>query len=190
MNSDSGGGQRSKVLTEWPEKVVRKNEERTTGWSVSGVSDAIYQVHDFKHGGIVDLRQELVHENIGNELGCIVEAIYPLPEPCDWGIPNEMMVVKPPIMDTRQAGRPKNRNCIPPQGEEPIVRRCSICDSTTYNATTCPTFVPMKQNKSRKSNSASCSNTKRKGKGMQRTQGTHETLDTDGTQETRRTQGT
>nr|KAJ0209570.1 hypothetical protein LSAT_V11C400169650 [Lactuca sativa] len=52
------GGKYSTVLTEWAEKVVSKNEDRTTGWSVSGVSDAIYQVHDFKHGGIVDLRQE------------------------------------------------------------------------------------------------------------------------------------
>nr|KAJ0196732.1 hypothetical protein LSAT_V11C700388130 [Lactuca sativa] len=46
------------VLTKWAEKVVSKNEEHTTGWSVSGVSNAIYQVPDFKHGGIVDLRQE------------------------------------------------------------------------------------------------------------------------------------
>nr|KAJ0210308.1 hypothetical protein LSAT_V11C400191550 [Lactuca sativa] len=29
--------------------VVSKNEERTKGWSVLGVSDAIYQVLDFKH---------------------------------------------------------------------------------------------------------------------------------------------
>nr|KAJ0216368.1 hypothetical protein LSAT_V11C300114420 [Lactuca sativa] len=52
------GGKRSTVLTEWAEKVVTKNEERTTRWFVSSVSDVIYQVHDFKHGGIVDLRQE------------------------------------------------------------------------------------------------------------------------------------
>nr|KAJ0204647.1 hypothetical protein LSAT_V11C500287480 [Lactuca sativa] len=118
------------------------------------------------------------------------EAVYPLPEPCDWEIPAEMMIVKPPIMDTCQAGRPKNRNRIPSQGEEPIVKRCSRCDSTTHNAATCPILVPMKQNKARKSNSTSGSNTKRKGKGMQGTQGTHETLDTDRTQEMFRTQGT
>nr|KAJ0209128.1 hypothetical protein LSAT_V11C400161400 [Lactuca sativa] len=52
------GGKPSTVLTEWAKKVVSKNEEHTTRWSVSGVSDAIYQVHDFKHGGIVDMRQE------------------------------------------------------------------------------------------------------------------------------------
>nr|KAJ0203980.1 hypothetical protein LSAT_V11C500287470 [Lactuca sativa] len=58
------GGQRSTVLTEWAEKVVRKNEELTTGWSISGVSDAIYQVHDFKHGGIVDLMQKNLYMKI------------------------------------------------------------------------------------------------------------------------------
>ncbi|XP_023734077.2 uncharacterized protein LOC111881930 [Lactuca sativa] len=149
------GGKRSTVLTEWAEKVVSKNEERTTGWSISGVSDAFYEVHDFKHGGIVDLRQETCTckywEGTGLPCGHVImvlkhlnktnfghlpidaykmetyrstyeEPVYPLPEPCDWEIPAEMMVVKPPIMDTCQAGRPRNRNRIPSQGEEPIIR--------------------------------------------------------------------
>nr|KAJ0220118.1 hypothetical protein LSAT_V11C200067360 [Lactuca sativa] len=155
------GGKRSTVLTKWTEKVVSKNEERTTGWSVSGVSDAIYEVHDFKHGGIVYLRQATCTckywEGTGLPCGHVImvlkhlkktnfghlaidaykmetyrstyeEPVYPLPEPCDWEIPVEMMVVKPSIMDTRQAGRPRNKNRILSQGEEPIVRRCSKCD--------------------------------------------------------------
>nr|KAJ0224515.1 hypothetical protein LSAT_V11C100049030 [Lactuca sativa] len=214
------GGKRSTVLTEWAEKVVSKNEERTTGWSVSGVSDALYEVHDFKHGGIVDLRQETYTckywEGTGLPCGHVImvlkhlkktnfghlaidaykmetyrstyeEPVYPLLEPCDWEIPADMMVVKPPIMDTRQAGRPRNKNHIPSQGEEPIVRRCSRCDSTTHNAATCPTLVPKKQKKARKTSAASGSNTKGKGKG---TEGTQETLETHGTQETRWTSGT
>ncbi|KAL7599708.1 hypothetical protein Lser_V15G25819 [Lactuca serriola] len=137
------GGKRSTVLTEWAEKVVSKNEEHTIGWSISGVSDAIYQVHDFKHGGIVDLRHETCTfkywEGTGLPCGHVImvlkhlkksnfghlaidaykmetyqstyeESVYFLPEPCDWVIPFEMMVVKPPIMDTRQAGIPRNRN--------------------------------------------------------------------------------
>nr|KAJ0205097.1 hypothetical protein LSAT_V11C500286640 [Lactuca sativa] len=208
------GGKRSTVLTEWAEKVVSKNEERTTGWSVSGVSDVLYEVHDFKHGGIVDLRQETCTckywEGTGMPYGHVImvlkqlkksnfghlaidaykmetyrstyeEPVYPLPEPCDWEIPANMMVVKPPIMDTRQAGRPRNRNRIPSQGEEPIIRRCSRYDSTTHNAANCPTLVPKKQKKARKTSTASGSNTKGKGKGIE---GTQETLETHGTQET------
>ncbi|CAI9279642.1 unnamed protein product [Lactuca saligna] len=207
------------VLTEWAEKVVSKNEERTTGWSVSGVSDALYEVHDFKHGGIVDLSQETCKckywEGTGLPCGHVImvlkhlkktnfghlaidaykmetyrstyeEPVYPLPEPCDWEIPTDMMVVKPPIMDTRQAGRPRKRNRIPSQGEEPIVRRCSRCDSTTHNATTCPTLVPKKQKKARKTSTTTGSNTKGKGKG---TEGTQEMLETHGTQEARWTSG-
>nr|KAJ0196313.1 hypothetical protein LSAT_V11C700358700 [Lactuca sativa] len=105
------------------------------------------------------------------------EAVYPLPEPCDLELPNEMMVVKPPKMDTRQAGRPKNKNCILSQGEEPVVRRCSSCDTTIHNATNCLALVPMKQKKPRKSSTTSGSKTKRKG-----TQGTHETQEMHGTQ--------
>nr|KAJ0190380.1 hypothetical protein LSAT_V11C800453860 [Lactuca sativa] len=208
------GGKRSTALTEWAEKVVGKNEERTTGWSVSGVSDALYEVHDFKHGGIVDLRQETCTykywEGTGLPCGHVImvlkhlkktnfghlaidaykmetyrstyeEPVYPLPEPCDWEIPADMMVVKPPIMDTCQAGRPRNRNRIPSQ-----VRRCSRCDSTTHNAATCPALVPKKQKKDRKTSATSGSSTKGKGKG---TEGTQETLETHGTQETRWTSG-
>nr|KAJ0223696.1 hypothetical protein LSAT_V11C200088650 [Lactuca sativa] len=194
------GGKRSTVLTEWAEKVVSKNEERTTGWSVSGVSNALYEFHDFKHGGIADLRQETCTCKYweGTGLPCDAykmetyrstyeESVYPLPEPCDWEIPADMMVVKPPIMDTRQAGRPRNRNHIPSQGEEPIIRRCSRCDSTTHNAATCPALVPKKQKKARKTSTTSGSNTNGKGKG---TEGTQETLETHGTQETRWTSGT
>ncbi|XP_052627220.1 uncharacterized protein LOC111919448 [Lactuca sativa] len=193
------GGKRSTVLTEWAEKVVSKNEERTTGWSVSGVSDALYEVHDFKHGGIVDLRKETCTckywEGTGLPCGHVImilkhlkktnfghlaidaykmetyrstyeEPVYPLPEPCDWEIPVDMMVVKPPIMDTRQAGRPRNRNRISSQGEEPIVRRCSRCDSTTHNAATCPALVPKKQKKARKLVRHQVVTQKEKGKGQ------------------------
>ncbi|XP_023739446.1 uncharacterized protein LOC111887510 [Lactuca sativa] len=196
------GGKRSTVLTEWAEKVVSKNEERTTGWSISGVSDALYEVHDFKHGGIVDMRQETCTckywEGIGLPCGHVImvlkhlkksnfghlaidaykmetyrstyeEPVYSLPEPCDWEIPADIMVLKPLIMDTRQAGTPRNRNHIPSQGEEPIIRRCSRCDSTTHNAATCPAFVPKKQKKARKTSRASGSNTKGKGKGTEGT---------------------
>nr|KAJ0190287.1 hypothetical protein LSAT_V11C800427380 [Lactuca sativa] len=102
----------STMLTEWAKKVVRKNEERRTGWSVSGVLDAIYQVHDFKHGGIVDLGEETCHNGLKalekkTNFGHLAidaykmktyrstyeEVVYPLPESCDSEIPAEMMVV-------------------------------------------------------------------------------------------------
>nr|KAJ0191791.1 hypothetical protein LSAT_V11C800447320 [Lactuca sativa] len=133
---------------------VRKNEERTTGWSVYGVSDEIYQVHDFKHGGI---------EGSGLPCGHVIMVLKHLKKTNFGHL----------AIDAYKMGTYRS--------EEPIVRRCSRCNSTTHNAATCPTLVPINQNKARKSNSASSSNTKRKGKGMQGTQGTQEMLDTDGT---------
>nr|KAJ0216550.1 hypothetical protein LSAT_V11C300142730 [Lactuca sativa] len=125
------------VLTEWGEKVVRKNEERTTRlfvlWSCHNGLKALEKT-DFGHLAIDAYQMETL----------------PLPESCDWELLDEMMVVKPPIMDTRQAGRPKNKNRIPSQGEEPIVRRCSRCDSTTHNAGTCPALVPVKKKNPKK----------------------------------------
>nr|KAJ0220467.1 hypothetical protein LSAT_V11C200063680 [Lactuca sativa] len=60
------------------------------------------------------------------------------------------MVVNPPLMEIRHAGRPKNTNRIPSQGEEPKIRRCSRCHSTTHNGRTCKEIVPKKQSKSEK----------------------------------------
>nr|KAJ0193782.1 hypothetical protein LSAT_V11C800423940 [Lactuca sativa] len=114
------------------------------------------------------------------------EVVYPLPEHGDWEVPNDLMVVNPPIMEIRQARRLKHTNYIPSQGEEPKIRRYSRCHSTTHNARTCKEIVLKKQNKSRKRSRASGSGTKaREDEGTQATenqwkqeakiQGTHET---------------
>lgn len=64
------------------------------------------------------------------------------------------MFVNPPVMEIRQVGRTKNTNCIPSQGEEPKIRRCSRFHNITHNARTCEKIVPNKQNKSRKCSGA------------------------------------
>ena len=38
--------------------MVKKNKEGIQGWSVSSVDNTTYQVHDFKSGGIVNLREK------------------------------------------------------------------------------------------------------------------------------------
>ena len=35
--------------------------------------------------------------------------IHPLPAPRDWEIPDEIMIVRPPVMDKRPVGRPRKR---------------------------------------------------------------------------------
>ena len=171
------------VLTKWAEKMVEKTNDEIRGWSVSGVSDTVYQVHDFKSGGIVDLREQtcsckyldltglpcghvimvlsfLRKDNCGhlaldaykidNYQNTYEESVYPLPEARDWEVPHDFMVVNPPLMDKRQAGRPRNTNRIPSQGEEPIRRKCSRCGSTTHTARNCSALVPMRANNSRR----------------------------------------
>ena len=46
------------ILTKWAEDMVKKNKEGIQRWSVSGVDNTTYQVHDFKSGGIVNLREK------------------------------------------------------------------------------------------------------------------------------------
>nr|KAJ0185945.1 hypothetical protein LSAT_V11C900456020 [Lactuca sativa] len=74
-------------------------------------------------------------------------AVYSLSELSDWEVSDDLMVVNPPVMEIRQAGRPKNTNRIPSQGEEPKIRRCSRCHNTAHNARTRKEIVPNNQSK-------------------------------------------
>ncbi|CAI9297696.1 unnamed protein product [Lactuca saligna] len=113
---------------------------------------------------------EKLHEYIGDvealtmvtDTAPAITAIYPLSELSDWEVPDDLMVINPPVMEIRQAGRPKNTNRIPSQGEEPKIRRCSRCHSTTNNTRTYKEIVPNNQSKSKKCTGASGSWTKSK----------------------------
>nr|KAJ0192102.1 hypothetical protein LSAT_V11C800406190 [Lactuca sativa] len=43
------------------------------------------------------------------------QVVYPLSELSDWEVPDDLIVVNPPVMEIRQSGRPKNTNRIPSQ---------------------------------------------------------------------------
>ena len=191
--------------------MVEKTKDEIRGWSVSGVSDTVYQVHDFKSGGIVNLREQtcsckywdltglpcghvimvltyLRRDNCGHFAiddykietyrNTYQESVYPLPVARDWEYPAEVMVVKPPLMDKRQAGRPRNTDRIPSQGEDPIRRKCSRCGNTSHTARNCSAIVPMQPTNSRRRSRASGSGTRRR----RQTQHQEETQDREETQ--------
>lgn len=70
------------------------------------------------------------------------ELVYPVGSPTEWEYPEEVMTVKPPIMQKRQAGRPRNRDRIPSRGEEPIRKTCTNCQMTGHTRNNCPTPLP------------------------------------------------
>ncbi|GKE07707.1 transposase, MuDR, MULE transposase domain protein [Tanacetum coccineum] len=65
------------------------------------------------------------------------DLVYPVGEPSSWVRPDGLQVVKPPNMNFRIAGRPKNTDRIKSQREEPIQVRCSRCGVRGHNRTTC-----------------------------------------------------
>ncbi|KAL7589138.1 hypothetical protein Lser_V15G39640 [Lactuca serriola] len=169
-----------------------KNKEGIHGWSVSGINNTTYQVHDFKSGSIVHLREKacsckywqltslscghvMVLKHLKNDhCGHMAidaykietyrriyeQTVFPLSELSDWEVLDDLMVVNPLVMEIRQAGRPKNTNHIPSQGEEQKIRRCSRCHHTTHNARMCKEIVPKNQSKSKKRTSVSGTGTK------------------------------
>ncbi|GJU74415.1 transposase, MuDR, MULE transposase domain protein [Tanacetum coccineum] len=65
------------------------------------------------------------------------DLVYPVGEPSSWVRPDGLQVVKPPNMNFRTSGRPKNTDRIKSQGEEPIQVRCSRCGVRGHNKTAC-----------------------------------------------------
>ncbi|GJU32068.1 transposase, MuDR, MULE transposase domain protein [Tanacetum coccineum] len=63
--------------------------------------------------------------------------VYPMAEPLTWQCPDGLQVVKPPNMNFRTAGKPKNTDRIKSQGEEPIQVRCSRCGVRGHTRTSC-----------------------------------------------------
>ncbi|XP_023729493.1 uncharacterized protein LOC111877202 [Lactuca sativa] len=146
MRNDFTNEKSTTILTKWAEDMVKKNKEGIQRWSVSGVDNTTYQVHDFKSGGIVNLREKTCScrywQLTGFPCGHVImvllhlkndhyghmaidaykietyrrtykQAIYPLSDLSDWEVPDDLIVVNPPVMEIHQAGRPKNTNRIP-----------------------------------------------------------------------------
>ncbi|GJS07651.1 transposase, MuDR, MULE transposase domain protein [Tanacetum coccineum] len=68
--------------------------------------------------------------------GTYQELVYPLGEVSSWQIPNNLPVVKPPVM-SKPAGRPKSTKRIRSQGEEPVTVRCGRCGARGHNRQGC-----------------------------------------------------
>ena len=73
--------------------------------------------------------------------------VYPLGEIESWELPTNLQVVKPPIMANRQSGRPKNKDRIRSQGEEPRENSCQRCGSAAHTRGECNAPLPKKNKK-------------------------------------------
>lgn len=71
--------------------------------------------------------------------------VYPVGEIPSWELPTGLQVVKPPNMDKRQAGRPKNRDRIRSQGEEPEENACGRCGARGHTRGVCNAPLPKKK---------------------------------------------
>ena len=70
------------------------------------------------------------------------ELVYPVGEIPSWELPTNLQVVKPPSMVKRQAGRPKNKDRIRSQGEEPTENSCQRCGSAAHTRGECNAPLP------------------------------------------------
>lgn len=73
------------------------------------------------------------------------ERVYPLKDMKQWLTPADLQIVKPPLLEKRQAGRPKEKDRIRSQGEEPKSSTCTRCHKKGHTRTACN--VPLVPNK-------------------------------------------
>ena len=72
-----------------------------------------------------------------NLKGTYHEMVFPLDEEANWHNPGNLQEVKPPLMNKRPAGRPKNSNRFPSKNEEKIVTRCGRCGIQGHTREAC-----------------------------------------------------
>ncbi|GKB14195.1 transposase, MuDR, MULE transposase domain protein [Tanacetum coccineum] len=127
-------------LSPWATEKMRKRMQKSINWVVVGIETGkVYEVDDHRRVETIvmvyevdDHRSEkMVYENSSYQ-----ELVYPVGEVSSWQIPNNLPVVKPPVM-SKPAGRPKSTKRIRSQGEEPVTVRCGRCGARGHNRQGC-----------------------------------------------------
>ncbi|GJU22783.1 transposase, MuDR, MULE transposase domain protein, partial [Tanacetum coccineum] len=80
--------------------------------------------------------------------GTYQELVYPLADPNLWETPHDLQVVLPPALVKSQPGRPKKKDRIRSQGEDPKINRCSRCDTMGHHRDACHSSMPSQVNAS------------------------------------------
>nr|GEX09231.1 hypothetical protein [Tanacetum cinerariifolium] len=60
----------------------------------------------------------------------------------EWEQPDGLITVLSPLMDKRPSGRPRNRDCFRPKGEQIKQKSCTRCFRGGHNRRDCPSMVP------------------------------------------------
>ena len=71
--------------------------------------------------------------------------VFPVGEVSGWQCPNYLKVVKPPVMVKPQSGRPKNKDRVRSQGEEPVPVKCGRCGNLGHTRQSCRETLPKKK---------------------------------------------
>ena len=72
-----------------------------------------------------------------------MEAVFPVGDQSEWIPPEEPIVVLPPVITKRRAGRPRDNARIPSRGEEPIQQFCSRCNVAGHTRLNCRSPMPV-----------------------------------------------
>ncbi|XP_023758779.1 uncharacterized protein LOC111907227 [Lactuca sativa] len=112
------------TLTPWVETIIEANKNACNNWMVR------WQIDGLPCGHVIKVLTMNCYEDCSKFTlkayfretlrKTYEESVNPLPSPSEWEIPNDLMIVKPPIMERRQPSRSRNTGRIPSQGEHPI----------------------------------------------------------------------
>nr|GEX27283.1 transposase, MuDR, MULE transposase domain protein [Tanacetum cinerariifolium] len=129
------------TLSDWVTHKVIDRMQKSAHWKVLGIEyGRLYKVDDRRRVHQLDLTFRTCTCRKWQLLALYStyqDLVYPIEEPSSWVRPDGLQVVKPPNMNFRTSGIPKNTDRIKSQGKEPIHVRCSRCGVHGHNRTTC-----------------------------------------------------
>ncbi|GJV21364.1 transposase, MuDR, MULE transposase domain protein [Tanacetum coccineum] len=106
------------TLSDWATHKVMDRMQKSAHWKVLRIDYAVSRkigCTDCSHLALGWFRKTPLYSTYQ-------DLVYPVGEPSSWVRPDGLQVVKPPNMNFRTAGRPKNTYRIKSQGKEPIQR--------------------------------------------------------------------
>ncbi|PWA40828.1 phospholipase-like protein [Artemisia annua] len=105
---------------------------KSVNWTVKGIHKMNkYEMKDNRRGLVKDwfLRTTLKNTYSG--------MFNPTEDVATWETRDDLQVVLAPVIIKRQAGRPKNKDRIRSQGEEPVKKQCTRCGANGHNRGSC-----------------------------------------------------
>ncbi|PWA85581.1 transposase, MuDR, MULE transposase domain protein [Artemisia annua] len=115
-------------VSDWATAKIYDRIIKSVNWTVKGIHKMNkYEVKDNRRDWFLRTTLKNTYSGMFN----------PTQDVATWETRDDLQVVLAPVIIKRQAGRPKNKDRIRSQGEEPVRKQCTRCGANGHNRGSC-----------------------------------------------------